>query len=115
MSTTGPDGQRQWGVMAPISTAPPTSQELQLNQALIDELRAQNNFEPAEDTEKRKKVLAHMQKVTEEFVRHVGKSKGLAASVIQNAGGKVYTFGSYRLGVYGPGMSIHYNNFVRTN
>jgi poly(A) polymerase len=103
MATTGPDGQRQWGVMAPISTAAPTPQELQLNQTLIDELRAQNNFEPAEDTERRKKVLAHMQKVTEEFVRHVGKSKGLAPSVIQDAGGQVFTYGSYRLGVYGPG------------
>jgi poly(A) polymerase len=103
MATTGPDGQRQWGVTAPISTASPTPQELQMNQALIDELRSQNNFEPTEDTEKRKRVLAFMQKVTEEFVRHVGETKGLAPSVIQDAGGKVSTFGSYRLGVYGPG------------
>ena len=40
-----------------------------------------------------------------EFVKHVGRQKGLPPSVVDNAGGKVCTFGSYRLGVYGPGMS----------
>jgi poly(A) polymerase len=110
MTTMGPDGQRQWGVTAAISNASPTPQELQLNQTLIEELRNQNNFEPPEDTEKRKRVLSHMQRVTEDFVRHVGEIKGLAPSVIQDAGGKVSTFGSYRLGVYGPGtcaLSLH--------
>jgi poly(A) polymerase len=95
--------QPQLGVTPPISSALPTGEELRLNEALIDELRQQNNFESAEDTEKRKKVLVHMQRVTEEFVRHVAKVKGLAPSVIESAGGKVSTFGSYRLGVYGPG------------
>jgi len=106
MASVGPDGKPRWGLTDPISTAPPTATELQLNQSLIDELRSQNNFEPAEQSEKRKQVLAHLQKVTCELVRHVGKLKGLAPSVIQDAGGKVSTFGSYRLGVYGPGKHI---------
>lgn len=53
-------------------------------------------------------VLAKLQHVTIEFVKHVGRLKGLPPSVIDNAGGKVFTFGSYRLGVYGPGMSTSY-------
>ena len=48
-------------------------------------------------------ALVTLQKAVEEFVRHVGQVKGLAPSVIANAGGKIFTFGSYRLGVYGPG------------
>jgi poly(A) polymerase len=96
----------QLGVTPPISSALPTEEELRLNEALIAELRSQDNFETAEDTEKRKRVLAHMQRVTEEFVRHVAKVKGLAPSVIDSAGGKVSTFGSYRLGVYGPGILL---------
>lgn len=48
-------------------------------------------------------ALQTLQKAVEEFVRHVGHVKGLAPSVIENAGGKICTFGSYRLGVYGPG------------
>lgn len=52
----------------------------------------------------RVEVLNRFQKVAEEFVRVVGKAKSLSQSVIDNAGGKIFTFGSYRLGVYGPGM-----------
>jgi poly(A) polymerase len=101
--TGGPDGLQQFGVTPAISRALPTDDELRLNDSLISELRQQNNFESAEDTEKRKKVLERFQAITEKFVRHVGTQKGLAPSVINSAGGKVSTFGSYRLGVYGPG------------
>ena len=98
------ENTRQYGVTPAISSTLPTPAELRLNEALLAELRSQNNFEAAEDTEKRKKVLAHLQNVAEEFVRQIGKMKGLNSSVIDSAGGKVSTFGSYRLGVYGPGM-----------
>ena len=98
---------RQWGVTAPISVNFPTEAELALSESLIAELKEQKTFEAQEDTNKRVAVLATMQKVTIEFVKHVGKIKGLSDSVIQNAGGKVFTFGSYRLGVYGPGMSSY--------
>jgi len=33
-------------------------------------------------------------------------SKGLSPAAAQAAGGKIYTFGSYRLGVHGPGSDI---------
>lgn len=54
----------------------------------------------------RKKVLAHLQKVTEEFVRRVCKMKKLPPSTVESAGGKVFTFGSYALGVNGPCMCL---------
>ena len=44
-----------------------------------------------------------MQRVAVEFVRVVGRKKGLSQAAIDVAGGKVFTYGSYRLGVYGPG------------
>jgi poly(A) polymerase len=97
------DGPRQYGVTPPISSALPTDADLRLNESLLAELRSQNNFESADDTDKRKRVLSQLQKITEEFVRHVGRLKGLNPSVLAYAGGKVSTFGSYRLGVYGPG------------
>jgi len=50
-----------------------------------------------------KQVLRTMQQVTMKFVKHIGQLKGLPSSVIDNAGGKIFTFGSYRLGVFGPG------------
>ena len=51
-------------------------------------------------------VLASLQKIAEEFVRVVGRSQGLTDQVARAGGGKVFTYGSYRLGVYGPGSDI---------
>lgn len=95
--------QKQWGLTPPISVALPTEKEKELNDALIDELKAHDNFETPENTEKRRGVLQHLQNVTLEFVRQVARKKGLPQTMIDNAGGLVSTFGSYRLGVYGPG------------
>lgn len=41
-----------------------------------------------------------------EFVRHISKKRNLPQTAIDAAGGKIFTFGSYRLGVYGPGEQI---------
>lgn len=51
----------------------------------------------------RKITLQSIQKITVEFVRQVSKKKGLSQAAIDAAGGKIFTYGSYRLGVYGPG------------
>ena len=45
--------QRQWGVTPPIATSLPSDSELAANDALIDELKRQNNFEGSEETERR--------------------------------------------------------------
>jgi poly(A) polymerase len=48
-------------------------------------------------------VLESLQRITTEFVLQVSKRKGLGDAVAGSAGGKIFTYGSYRLGVYGPG------------
>ncbi|QDS77569.1 hypothetical protein FKW77_001384 [Venturia effusa] len=97
---------KQWGTTPPISVELPTSDEIKLNDALMEELKARNNFEAPEATNRRQEVLRHFQRVTEAFVKHVAEKRNLAPSVVQNGGGKVATFGSYRLGVFGPGSDI---------
>jgi poly(A) polymerase len=94
---------QQWGMTPPVSVELPTSDEIKLNDALMDELKNQGNFESPEATARRQEVLRHFQRVTEAFVKHVAQKRNLAPSVIENGGGKVATFGSYRLGVFGPG------------
>ncbi|KAI9833970.1 MAG: polynucleotide adenylyltransferase [Phylliscum demangeonii] len=103
MTTQGP---RQWGVTPPISMALPTPAELASNDALIDELKKQNNFETAEETRLRTTVLESLQKITLQFVRQVSRKKGHSEAVVNSAGGKIFTYGSYRLGVHGPGSDI---------
>ena len=44
---------KQWGTTPPISTALPTTTELEANDALVAELKKENNFESPEETEKR--------------------------------------------------------------
>ncbi|RPB29257.1 Poly(A) polymerase [Terfezia boudieri ATCC MYA-4762] len=97
---------KQWGVTPPISIVGPTDTENAVNQALVEELKRQNSFESPEESQKRIAVLNQLQKVTEEFVRQVCAAKGLPDGVIKSSGGKIFTFGSYRLGVYGPGSDI---------
>ncbi|KAI9372431.1 Poly(A) polymerase central domain-containing protein [Aspergillus egyptiacus] len=101
-----PTPTRQWGVTPPISTTLPTSEELAANDDLIAELKLQNNFESPAETERRKQVLQLLQRVTTEFVKLVSRKKGLSPAAVEAAGGKIFTYGSYRLGVYGPGSDI---------
>ena len=54
----------------------------------------------------REKVLALVQSLVKEFVRRVSLRNGMSESLAQAAGGKIFTFGSYRLGVNQPGADI---------
>ena len=94
---------KQYGMTPPIQTNPPTQQELVANEALVEELKRQNNFEGAEETARRKAALQLLQNVVVEFVKGVCKKRNLPRASIDSAGGKIFTYGSYRLGVYGPG------------
>ncbi|RKF54058.1 Poly polymerase pla1 [Golovinomyces cichoracearum] len=99
-------GVKSFGVTAPLSVTPPTESENQASSALIEELKRQNNYENAIETANRQKVLNSLQLITEEFVRQVSRAQGLPANLIKSAGGMVVTFGSYKLGVIGPGSDI---------
>jgi poly(A) polymerase len=90
-----------------MSTAMPTESETIATTALLEELRRQNTFESAEDTEKRRQVLTSLQKICDEFVKTVAREKEPRnEQLIKNARGKIFAYGSFRLGVYGPGSDI---------
>jgi poly(A) polymerase len=95
-----------WGVTAAISEAPPTAKDNKLNDELIETLTSENVFETPEGNKRREEVLAHVQLVVEEFVRRASKQKGIKQSVVDVAGGKIFFFGSYALGVHGPSSDI---------
>jgi hypothetical protein len=54
----------------------------------------------------RELVLGRVAAVVKKFVRTVSISRGLSEAAANAAGGKIFTFGSYRLGVHGPGDDI---------
>ncbi|KAF2124756.1 Poly(A) polymerase [Dothidotthia symphoricarpi CBS 119687] len=98
--------KRQWGITSAISEAQPTEADNKLNDELVEALKRQNVFESTEGSNNRLTVLNHLQKVVEEFVRRVSKKKGLAQATVDASGGKIFCFGSYALGVYGPTSDI---------
>ncbi|KAK4204400.1 Poly(A) polymerase central domain-containing protein [Triangularia verruculosa] len=97
--------ERVYGVTPPISTALPTEGEKRLHQALHEELRAQGTFESRAETESRKKVIAQLEKITTAFVKKA-TAETQNSFMVREAIGRVFTYGSYRLGVYGPGSDI---------
>jgi poly(A) polymerase len=51
-------------------------------------------------------VLSKLNQIVKEFVYRVSKMKKFSEAMAREAGGKIFTFGSYRLGVHGPGADI---------
>lgn len=99
--------ERQLGVTPPISTNLPTEEEKQATDLLLAELRNQNSFESPIETEKRHDVLRSLQVIADAFVKIVAQEREPDNAVlIKDARGKVFTYGSLRLGVWGPGSDI---------
>jgi poly(A) polymerase len=96
----------QFGVSQPISMEPPTKAELQLTQKLEEELRAKNVYETEQELEIRLDVLRRINALVKAWVKRVSVEKGLPPDQVEKAGGKLFTFGSYRLGVYTRGADI---------
>ncbi|KAK9479579.1 Poly(A) polymerase central domain-containing protein [Lipomyces japonicus] len=97
---------KQYGVTPPISTAAPTEAEVNMNEKLVEELKRQGSFASEAESQKRVEVLSKLQGLAELFVRTVSLQKNMSEGMAKDAGGKIFTFGSYRLGVYGPGSDI---------
>lgn len=72
----------------------------------MKELRAQNTFESEEEARTREQVLGMAHELVQAFVQRVSLGVGMSEQAAKAAGGKIFTFGSYRLGVHGPGSDI---------
>lgn len=51
-------------------------------------------------------MLGRVAGLVKKFVHRVCLQRGLSEAAAAAAGGKIFTFGSYRLGVHGPGSDI---------
>ncbi|GAA5838297.1 hypothetical protein JCM5353_006843 [Sporobolomyces roseus] len=94
------------GVTPPISTSPPTARDLEISQTLIQELKERGIYEGAQEGRNREMVLGRLNTLVKQFVYQSSLNHGLSEAKAREAGGKIFTFGSYRLGVHGPGSDI---------
>jgi poly(A) polymerase len=72
---------------------------------LIEELKRENNYEGQEETKKRMTTLGILNRAVQEFIKTVSRKQNIPESQVAQFGGKIYPYGSYRLGVYGPGKT----------
>lgn len=63
-------------------------------------------YESREESRQREEVLAKLNKLIKNFIYKIALKKNIPEDVAKNIGGKIFTFGSYRLGVHGPGADI---------
>lgn len=96
----------RFGLSPPISTAAPTPADLTSSKELVELLSKYGLFESPEEALKREEVLGKVNVLVKEWVRQVSLKQGMSESLAAQAGAKIFTFGSYRLGVHGAGADI---------
>ncbi|BFG24381.1 hypothetical protein CerSpe_106550 [Prunus speciosa] len=97
---------RQYGVTKPISTAGPTEADIQRTLELEKFLVDAGLYESKEDADKREEVLQRIGQIVKDWVKQLTRLRGYTDQMVEDANALIFTFGSYRLGVHGPGADI---------
>ncbi|XP_051951466.1 poly(A) polymerase type 3-like isoform X4 [Xyrauchen texanus] len=97
---------KHYGITSPISLAQPKEADLVFTRKLTETLRPFGVFEEELELQRRILVLGKLNTLVAVWIREVSETKNIPASVIENVGGKIFTFGSYRLGVHTKGADI---------
>ena len=99
----------QWGISAPISLDSPSVNELYCTEQLKSVLRLNGPTDDSEDNESRRReiCLGQLDNLIHTYVHQCALNSGIDGSMIDSSCGcRLYTFGSYRLGVHAPGADI---------
>ncbi|GAB1603652.1 poly(A) polymerase beta-like isoform X1 [Argonauta hians] len=95
------------GITSPISFEGPKSSDQELSHKLELALRPYGVFETEEELNHRMEVLSKINNLVREWIKDVSRQKNnIPENRIATFGGKVFTFGSYRLGVHTKGADI---------
>ncbi|XP_061819086.1 poly(A) polymerase gamma [Nerophis lumbriciformis] len=109
MSSNMPGGQqpqKHYGITSAISLAPPGDMDHQYTKKLCDAMKPFGVFEDEEELNHRLAVLGKLNNFVKEWIAEISELKNLPPSAISCVGGKIFTFGSYRLGVHTKGADI---------
>lgn len=105
-STSGGPPAKQLGMTSAISLAEPRPEDLQRTDELRGSLEPYNVFESQDELNHRMEILAKLNTLVKQWVKEISVSKNMPESAAEKLGGKIYTFGSYRLGVHHKGADI---------
>ncbi|KAJ1724484.1 polynucleotide adenylyltransferase [Coemansia erecta] len=94
------------GVTYPIDVTPPTKEEELITDALLETLKGENQFDSEAESKNREIVLGKIDKLVKNFVYLASLKHRMPEGLARTCGGKIFAFGSYRLGVHGAGADI---------
>lgn len=99
--------QKYPGITSPISVEGPKPIDQKLTAKLVETMKPFGVFESEEDLSHRMTVLQRVNELVREWIKDVSRKKNnIPENRIDSFGGKVCTFGSYRLGVHTKGADI---------
>uniref|UniRef100_A0A8C6KBZ7 Poly(A) polymerase n=1 Tax=Nothobranchius furzeri TaxID=105023 RepID=A0A8C6KBZ7_NOTFU len=102
----GQQPQKHYGITSAISLAPPREIDHLYTKKLCDAMKPFGVFEDEEELNHRLAVLGKLNNLVKEWIAEISELKNLPPSAISCVGGKIFTFGSYRLGVHTKGADI---------
>ncbi|KAK7354363.1 hypothetical protein VNO80_19823 [Phaseolus coccineus] len=100
------NGQQRLGITEPISLAGPTEDDVIKTRELEKYLQGVGLYESQEEAVGREEILGRLDQIVKIWVKNISRGKGFNEQLVQEANAKIFTFGSYRLGVHGPGADI---------
>ncbi|KAI6671865.1 hypothetical protein NL676_006750 [Syzygium grande] len=105
-STAAAAAARQFGVTKPISVLGPNEADVQRSMELEKFLVDAGLYESEEEALKRQMVLHRIGQIVIDWVKQLTRLRGYSDQMVEDANAVIFTFGSYRLGVHGPGADI---------
>eukprot|EP00388_Colpodella_angusta_P003924 GDKJ01013455.1.p1 GENE.GDKJ01013455.1~~GDKJ01013455.1.p1 ORF type:complete len:653 (+),score=127.69 GDKJ01013455.1:83-1960(+) len=85
---------------------PPSEEDLAQTEIIRNFLIDRGLFENEEQLTHRQRVLSKLDNVVKEWVHEVGLALGMSDAEARRGGGKIFTFGSYKLGIAQPNSDI---------
>jgi poly(A) polymerase len=92
----------KYGITGPLSLKESTESEVRASEEMDRYIKECGFFEGDEEGQTRERVLGKLDFMVKEFVLRMSKADGQDRAY----GGKIFTFGSYRLGVHDKGADI---------
>jgi len=94
------------GITSPISMAEPKESDIKASEELEKCLRSYDLFESELEMQHRMNVLSKLNELVQNWIKETS-SKKMPQQNAELMSGKIFTFGSYRLGVHTKGLSNH--------
>lgn len=105
-NSTENDKPKTFGMTSAISLSGPKPEDIQRTVELQKSLEPFDAFETEAELNHRMEILAKLNILVKTWVKDVSISKNMPQQLAEKVGGKIYTFGSYRLGVHHKGADI---------